>query len=59
MLNKSSAFTLIEVMVVISIVGVLSAIALPAFNERRNKSNDISAQADAKNSIHTFISAKK
>lgn len=42
------AFTLIELMIVVAIVGVLSAIAIPLFNEYRGRANDASAEADAK-----------
>lgn len=57
--KESCAFTLVEVMIVISIVGVLVAIAIPAFNERRDRSNDASAQVDAKNSITLMGAASK
>lgn len=45
------AFTLVELMIVIAIVGVISAIALPFFNEYRARSSDSAAQADARNAI--------
>ncbi|MCY1304751.1 hypothetical protein D9M70_545200 [compost metagenome] len=51
---KSGGFTLIELMIVVAIVGVLSAIAIPQFSEYRAKAGDASAKADVNNSIRLF-----
>lgn len=50
-LSKEEGFTLIELMVVVLIIAVLVAIAIPSFLGFRNRAQDRSAQADLRNTL--------
>jgi len=46
--NNSKGFTLIELMIVIAIIGILAAIAIPNFIAYRNKAFCSAAESDAR-----------
>lgn len=53
--NKQKAFTIVELIIVIAVIGILAAILIPAFTNIIAKANAKSALSDARNTLTSFL----
>jgi type IV pilus assembly protein PilA len=44
-------------MIVVAIIGILAAVAIPAFSDYQKKAQDSTAKADAKNAMTVILSS--
>jgi len=52
----SDGFTLVEIMIVIAIIGILTAVAIPRFADYRRKGHNSAALSDLRN-VKTILEA--
>ncbi|MEE9542425.1 MAG: prepilin-type N-terminal cleavage/methylation domain-containing protein [Thermodesulfobacteriota bacterium] len=55
LVQKKEGFTLVELLIVIAIIAILAAIAIPQFTKYKNKAYDSELSADAKNAYTAAV----
>ncbi|NLB61285.1 MAG: type II secretion system protein, partial [Clostridiales bacterium] len=53
--SKKKAFTIVELIIVIAVIGILAAILIPAFTNMIARANAKSALSDARNTLTAFL----
>lgn len=53
--NREDGFTILELLVVIGVIGILAAVAIPVFTVQRKKGSDAAIRSDLQSVAQTYI----